>query len=322
MNARLSRVAVVGGGYMGGGIAQTFAINRVDCVLADVSRDLAEKSVARLRTEAERYESEGLFPPGAYQQVRDHLFPATSLEEAVGAADYIAEAVPEDATLKHEILSRISRSARPEAVIASNTSAIPIADLARSVQGAQRFLGAHWMNPAYFVPCVEVIPTDETDEQVVRNVMELLREVGKSPTRVSDAPGFIANRLQYALFKECTRLVEEGIAEPAQIDEVVSNSFGFRLPFFGPFAIADIAGLDVYAGAFATMEKAFGERMSTPGSLLHEISEGRLGTKSGGGFYHLEESKVSEVTKYRDRSYAQLNALKNDLGDLQLRPRG
>ncbi len=305
---------------MGGGIAQTFAINGVDCILADVSPELAENSVARLRAEAERYESEGLFPPGAYQRVRDHLFSASSLEEAVSSANYIAEAVPEDASLKHDTLSRISLSANPDAIVTSNTSAIPIAQLARSVTGTQRFLGAHWMNPAYFVPCVEVIPTDQTDEQVIRDVIDLLREVGKAPTRVSDAPGFIANRLQYALFKECTRLVEEGIAEPAQIDEVVSNSFGFRLPFFGPFAIADIAGLDVYAGAFATMETAFGERMSTPSSLTQEISEGRLGAKSGGGFYQFEDSKVSEVAKYRDRSYAQLNALRNELGELQLPP--
>ena len=303
---------------MGGGIAQTFAISGVDCVLADLSPELAKKSVARLRAEAEKYEAEGLFPSGAHQRVRDHLFPATSLDEAVGSADYIAEAVPEDATLKLEVLSRISRSALPDAIVTSNTSAIPIAELARSVAGTQRFLGAHWMNPAYFVPCVEVIPTDQTDEQVVQDVIELLRQVGKAPTRVSDAPGFIANRLQYALFKECTRLVEEGIAEPAQIDEVVSNSFGFRLPFFGPFAIADIAGLDVYAGAFATMEGAFGERMSTPDSLTQEISEGRLGAKSGGGFYQLPDSKVSELANYRDRSYAHLNALKNELGKLEL----
>lgn len=318
MVARFNRLAVIGGGYMGGGMAQTFAMNGVDCTLVDASLELAHASVQRLRSEARTYESMGLFPSGASANVDAHLSAAGSIEEAASVADYIAEAVPEDPGLKQSVLKSISSAARSDAVITSNTSAIPIAELATSVEHRERFLGAHWMNPAPFVPCVEVIPTVDTDEAIVSDVTSLLSRVGKRPTIVADSPGFVANRLQYALFKECARLVEENIAEPAQIDEVVRNSFGFRLPFFGPFAIADIAGLDVYRSGFATMESAYGERMSIPALVTDLVATGRLGAKSLGGFYQFDEAQVAEVAAFRDRAYSWLSLLRQELGELNL----
>lgn len=300
---------------MGGGIAQTFALNGIQCLLADADADLARESVERLQREATRYESMGLFPEGASLQVEENLSAAVSVDEAVEGADYIAEAVPEEPNLKKSVLTRIADAAKADAVIASNTSAIPISELATSVALPERFLGAHWMNPAPFVPCVEIIPTSQTDPSIVDAVITLLRRAGKLPTRVTDSPGFVANRLQYALFKECARLVEEGTADPRQIDEVVQNSFGFRLPFFGPFAIADIAGLDVYCGGFTTMEKVFGERMATPHLLTDLVSSGRLGAKSLAGFYDYENETATRVADYRDRAYSRLLSLRNNIDD-------
>ena len=313
MNPRFECAAVVGGGYMGGGIAQALAIGGLDCVVSDATAELAGTAVRRLQEEARQYEESGLFPSGSYEQVLKHLRAAPSLEEGLSGADYIVEAVPENVSLKREVLARISRAAAKEAVIASNTSAIPITDLGMVVDHPQRFLGVHWMNPAFFVPCVEVIPIKATDEDVVEAVSRLLRDIGKAPTRVADSPGFVANRLQYALFKECTRLVEEGIADPAAIDEVVRNSFGFRLPFFGPFAIADIAGLDVYVGAYDTMQTSYGERMATPDSLKEQVTAGRLGVKSGAGFYRFDKKQAADIALYRDEAYARLGELRADI---------
>jgi 3-hydroxybutyryl-CoA dehydrogenase len=313
MSSRFNRIAVVGGGYMGGGIAQTFAMNGIECVLADASAELAQASVDRLLRETDRYASRGLFPDTASGAVRTSLSPAASIEEAVEATQYIVEAVPEDPALKRNVLERIGSKADREAVVASNTSAIPIATLAAGIPEARRFLGVHWMNPAPFVPCVEVIPTDLTDAQIVSDVVDLHRRIGKRPTTVSDSPGFVANRLQYALFAECARMVEEGIAEPAQIDEVVQNSFGFRLPFFGPFAIADIAGLDVYRGGFKTMEAAYGDRIGAPAILDALVSSGRLGTKSLAGFYHYNKEDAHRLAGHRDRAYSALQSLRGDL---------
>lgn len=315
MVAPFDRIAVVGGGYMGGGIAQTFALNGTRCVLADASLELAQASVERLLRETEKYEAMGLFPDGALDRVEGNLSPAESIDEAVHDAEFIAEAVPEDPDLKKKVLDGITHAARPDAVIASNTSAIPISQLAAGVTEPRRFLGAHWMNPAPFVPCVEVIPTSLTDPSIVDAVVDLLLRTGKRPTRVSDSPGFVANRLQYALFKECSRMVEEGIADPEQIDEVVQNSFGFRLPFFGPFAIADIAGLDVYRGGFNTMEAAYGERLGTPRLLTELVSSGRLGMKSLAGFYTYASEDAAHVADYRDRGYSGLQSLREQLNN-------
>jgi 3-hydroxybutyryl-CoA dehydrogenase len=215
--------------------------------------------------------------------------------------------------VKHAVLRAICEAAPIGAVIATNTSAIPIAELAEAVTAPRRFLGVHWMNPSYFVPCVEVIPTAHTDAAVVTDVVSLLRDVGKQPTVVADSPGFVANRLQFALYKECTRMVEEGVATPAQVDEVVRNSFGFRLPFFGPFLISDIAGLDVYQNSMATLERDVGERLAVPEALKEQVAAGRYGLKSGAGFFEHAPDAAERLRRYRDTAYARLAALRAEL---------
>ena len=311
-------VAVVGGGYMGGGIAQSFALSGLDCTVADIDEETSKRTVARLIDEGQRYEANGLFPAGAAEILAARLSPAASIEESVAHVDYVAEAVPERLELKVSIIKRISAAAGASTIIGSNTSAIPIGTLARASTHPERFLGVHWMNPSYFVPSVEIIPAATTSDESVLAVETLLNRIGKVPTRVTDSTGFVANRLQFALFKEAVSIVEEGLATPEEIDEVVSNSFGFRLAIFGPFAISDIAGLDVYESSFRSMEKAFGERMSTPTLLRQKVEQGQLGLKSGAGFLEIDPAAAADIAGYRDRAYFELNALKKRLGPAPL----
>ena len=318
MFASKKQVTVVGGGYMGGGIAQSFAAHGIPCVLVDAEPRRTQERVEQLHKEATGFAADGLLPDAAATAIIDNLRPAESLESALEGAFYVAEVVPERADLKKEVLGRISSLLPPEVIIGSNTSAIPIGELAHGVTYPERFLGVHWMNPAPFVPCVEVIPSAETSSSAIEDVLELLGRIGKVATVVGDAPGFVANRLQYALFREAARIVEDGVAGPAQIDEVVRNSFGFRLPFFGPFAIADIAGLDVYKDGFATLEHAYGERIGTPALLTEQVDQGRFGLKSGEGFYAFGNGQADAVARYRDRAYAGLNRLREDLGEIRL----
>lgn len=318
MRREIKSAAVVGGGYMGGGIAQALVLAGVPCVLADVDADAARNAVDRLLAEAKKYESSGLFPEGAHDVLSGNLRAAESIEEAVIGADYVTEAVPEILALKHETIRRIATAAQAHTIIGSNTSAIPIRTLAESAAHPQNFLGVHWMNPSYFVPSVEVIPTERTSADVVAAVEELLAKAKKVATRVSDSAGFVANRLQFALFKEAVAMVDEGLATPDEVDEVVSNSFGFRLAVFGPFAIADIAGLDVYEGAFGSMEAAYGERLAAPELLKKKVTEGKLGLKTGGGFLPLDRSAAEEIANYRDRAYFELSELKKRLGPAPL----
>ena len=312
--ATLPRIAVVGSGYMGGGMAQVFVLHGYSCVIADASAEIALASLTRLVQEAREFETEGLFPHGSADLIEAQLECAESIEEAVADADYIAEAVPERPDAKSAVLGRISAAARDDALIASNTSAMPIEVLSGYVTHPQRFLGVHWMNPAPFVPCVEVIPSSHSTMHAVEFSEKLIGSLGKVAVRVSDQAGFVANRLQYALFQEATRMVEEGLATPRQIDQVVSNSFGFRLPFFGPFATADMAGLDVYIGSYESLAAAYGERFATPQLLTERIANGDLGLKSGGGFTGMGSAKIEDIVRYRNRAYVLLQKLREELG--------
>lgn len=311
----ISTIAVVGSGYMGGGIAVVFALGGFDVILADADAETARRSQARLVDETRDFESRGLLAEGSTRTLEERLTHAESIAHAVHGADYITEAVPEQPSLKLEVLSQISAHARADAIIATNTSAISITELAGAVTSPARFLGVHWMNPAPFIPGVELIAGAATNVEVVDRAEALMRAVGKVPARVADTPGFVANRLQFALYKEAARIVDDGVATPAQVDAVVANTFGFRLALFGPFAIGDMAGLDVYESSYRTLADAFGERFAVPPSLAAMVAAGDLGIKSGRGFLDIDAEDREALLAYRANAYARLARLRNELGD-------
>lgn len=310
----LQNACIVGSGYMGGGISQSLALSGCSVVVADVDESTARASLDRIVLETAQYEAVGLFAEGSTEIIRNRITAAASIENAVAGADYVAEVVTERIDVKESVLNRISLNASGAAVIATNTSALKIADLERFVDLPGRFLGVHWMNPAPFVPGVEIIPGTHTEDKVLASVQRLMSRAGKVAIIVPDTPGFVANRLQFALHKEASRMVEEGLVSPFELDQVVSNSFGFRLAFFGPFAIADMAGLDVYADAYRSMEAAFGERFETPTSLLNAVGQGNYGVKHGHGLTGLDESMQQVIAEYRNRAYSALSALKSEIG--------
>ncbi|MDR1078913.1 MAG: 3-hydroxyacyl-CoA dehydrogenase family protein [Propionibacteriaceae bacterium] len=312
--AVIQRTAVVGSGYMGGGIAQVLALSGRDVALTDLEADRARTARVRLIEQAARYVEAGLFPAGAVESLERHLTASPSLSEAVAGADYVTEAVFEDRAVKLPVLRQISDAADQRTIVGTNTSAIPINELAQAVSHPERFLGVHWMNPAPFVPGVELIPSPQTDPAVLARVKAMLVEAGKAPAQVSDSPGFVANRLQFALFKEAVKVVAEGLATPTQVDTVVSNTFGFRLALFGPFAIGDMAGLDVYAASYESLAAEYGERLAAPALLTEMVAAGDLGLKSGHGFLDIDSSEVAELLAYRERAYQALGQLRQTLG--------
>lgn len=306
-------IAIVGSGYMGGGIGQVLALAGNEVRLADVSAEVATGNLERILRETAEFEAEGLFPEGATETVRARLSAAASIEEAVEGARFVEEAVPEILDLKHQTLARIS-AANPTAIIGSNTSTISITRLAEQVSAPERFLGVHFSNPAPFIPGVELIPHAGTSDAVLEPVEALLAQVGKRSARLTDATGFVLNRLQYALFHEATKLVDEGVASVEDIDMIARTTFGFRLPFFGPFAIADMAGLDVYAFCYRSLQTTFPERFATPPILQERIDAGHLGTKSGAGFREIDPERTAELVAYRNKAYARMQELLTDLG--------
>ncbi|TFD70294.1 3-hydroxyacyl-CoA dehydrogenase family protein [Cryobacterium gelidum] len=311
-------IAIVGSGYMGGGIAQVLALAGNHVLLADVSLEVATLNYQRLIAESRDFVAAGLFPEGATSTLETNLHVAASVEEAVANADFIEEAVPEVLAIKHDILARISAAARPDAIIGSNTSTISIGDMATAVTNPERFLGVHFSNPSPFIPGVEVIPHAGTTDAVIAAAREIVHSTGKQTAVVKDVTGFVLNRLQYALFHEATQLVEEGVATPEDVDTLVRTTFGFRLPIFGPFAIADMAGLDVYNFCYKSLQTDFPERFATPKILSDLVDAGKLGTKTGAGFLDVPSERTPDLIAYRNKAYVAMQKLVDDLGPAPL----
>ncbi|GHD52783.1 3-hydroxyacyl-CoA dehydrogenase family protein [Mycetocola manganoxydans] len=313
-------IAIVGSGYMGGGIAQVLALSGATVRLADISEEIAKSNYERLIEEARQFVADDLFPADAVERIQANVSPSASIEEAVADADFIEEAVPEKIEIKHATLKRISEAARPDAIIGSNTSTILISSLAEAVVNPERFLGVHFSNPAPFIPGVELIPHEGTDAKAIELVEEIVAATGKETARVKDATGFVLNRLQYALFHEATQLVEEGVATPEDIDTIVRTTFGFRLPVFGPFAIADMAGLDVYSFCYASLQTRWPERFATPDSLKELVDAGKFGTKTGAGYLDVPSERTAELIAYRNKAYVAIKKLMDELGPAPIHP--
>ena len=300
--------AIIGSGTMGLGVAETFAAAGIRTRISDETPEQTRQAKDRLMERAQGHAEAGLLAAEVIDRA-EAVEVADDIPGAVRDVDLVFEAVPEALGLKHDVLAVCADAAPSEAVIVSNTSSLPMDELAKSVERQERFLGMHWFNPPEWTPGVEVIPAAVTDPEVVERIVEFLRTIGKRPVVVASGPGFIANRIQTALFLEALSCVEEGLASPEEVDEVVRSCFGFRLPFFGPFQIADMAGLDVYVSVLETLEEGLGDRFEPPVALRELVEQGRTGTKSGAGFLTYSDEERDRLLLERDRRYAAHNDL-------------
>ena len=315
MSIEINKVTVVGVGYMGGGIAQSLALAGLHVQIADVDKETTDKAFARLLKEADEFEAEGLYKAGSTAIIKQNLSCGESIEAAVANADFIEEAVFEVPDIKMSTLKLIAANARPDAIIGTNTSTIPLRVLAPAVTHPERFLTVHFSNPAPFIPGVELVAGEATSAEVINAVKQLLVRAGREGAQVADTPGMVLNRLQYVLLKEATSIVEEGVATMEDVDTLVRTTFGFRLGFFGPFAIADQAGLDVYANGFKTFEDAFGPRIATPAVFKEAVDAGRYGIKNGKGLTgDFDDETKAALIAYRNKAYSRMGDLLRELG--------
>jgi 3-hydroxybutyryl-CoA dehydrogenase len=301
-------VAIIGCGTMGLGVAECFAAAGIRLRLVEETPELSRQACERLVLRVRGHVEAGLLDAKVLDQAASAQ-PGEGLAAAVADVDLVFEAVFERIGLKHEVLATISAAAPQGTIIATNTSSLPIDELATAVKHPERFLGMHWFNPPEWTPGIEIILGSATAPEVVERVKTFLRGIGKHPIVVGSGPGFVGNRLQFALFREALACVEDGLASPEEVDEVVRSCFGFRLPFFGPFQIADMAGLDVYANVFETLERGLGEDFRVPAALRALVEQGRTGTKSGAGFSTYTPEARQQLLLTRDRYYAALSAL-------------
>jgi len=274
----MERIAIIGGGLMGCGISAVFASAGHPVAMYDAIPE------ARARVPERAALALGALgaPAGSASRITVH----SSLEKAVADADFVTEAAPEKLPLKQKIFAELTALTGPECILASNTSVIPIRDIAAQVEGAGRVVGTHWWNPPHLIPLVEVVQEERTDPRFVERTIALLRSVGKMAVHVKrDVPGFVGNRLQHALWREAISIVAAGICDAETVDLVVKNSFGVRLPVLGPLENADLVGLDLTLDIHNVILRHL-EASGEPSPLLHEYLEaGRMGMKSGRGFY-------------------------------------
>jgi 3-hydroxybutyryl-CoA dehydrogenase len=305
-------VTIVGCGTMGVGVAEYFAAAGLSLRLVDTTLDASRQACERLMQRTQGHVDAGLLDASVLERAAA-VQSGQDIATAVADADLVFEAVFEQLAVKHEVLSTISAAASRDTVIATNTSSLPIDDLAIAVTNPDRFLGMHWFNPPEWTPGIEIILGSATAPDVVERVTSFLRAIGKHPIAVGSAPGFVANRLQFALFREALACVEAGLVTPEGLDEIVRSCFGFRLPFFGPFQIADMAGLDVYAKIFETLERGLGKEFRVPPALQTLVDQGRFGVKSGAGFSTYTAEARQQLLIKRDRYYAALATLLDEL---------
>ncbi|MGB2595498.1 MAG: 3-hydroxyacyl-CoA dehydrogenase family protein [Pseudolabrys sp.] len=272
-----ARIAVVGAGLMGHGIAQVFA-------LAGHGVTIYDAIVASLDTVKTRILT-NLKDLGDDQKAVERVTPVSDLAQAVRDADYVVEAVLEDLPLKQKLFAEIESYVRPDTILASNTSVIPITRIMEGLKQRERALGTHWWNPPYLVPLVEVIETQWTSRPAIDFTMKLHAAAGKKPAHVKkDVPGFIGNRLQHALWREAVALVEHGICDAETVDTVIKSAFGRRLAVLGPLENADMVGTDLTLAIHRTVLPDIDSRPRPSPYLEKLVKDQKLGFKSGEGF--------------------------------------
>lgn len=275
--ATKERIGIVGAGLMGYGIALVFASRGHEVRIFDTSASVLASVQDRVRGTLVDLDLD----PAAASRVT----PCPNLADAVADADVVFEAGPENLAIKQDLFKQIEAAAPVHALLASNTSVIPITKIMAGLKHQGRTLGTHWWNPPYLVPLVEVIQTAQTSAESIAAMTLLLSSVGKTPVSVKkDVPGFVGNRLQHALWREAIALVQNGVCDAETVDTVVKSSFGQRLAVLGPLENADLVGTDL---TLAIHENVLPDIDRTPGPLPYLqtlVSDGRLGMKSGQGF--------------------------------------
>ena len=278
-------VAVIGGGMMGVGVAQVFAAAGHEVALQDVSQEALERAPGTLAANLAFLAEHGLFSADGVADAVGRVRTTADLAEAAAGADVVVECVFEDLTLKQEVFERLDAVCPVETILCTNTSVMSITEIgARTVRKA-RVVGTHFWNPPYLIPLVEVVRTEHVDPVVVERTMDLLRRVGKHPIVCKkDVPGFVANRLQHALWREAISIVERGIADAETVDESIRYGPGLRLPILAPMENADMVGLDLTLAIHDYILPHL-EASGEPSPLLRaKVEAGDLGFKSGKGF--------------------------------------
>jgi 3-hydroxybutyryl-CoA dehydrogenase len=282
MAIEVQRILVIGGGTMGTGIAQVAARAGYRTQVFDVAAGAAHRSVERVSESLQRAVEKNRCTAQERTDALARLAVAPDLESAAAEADLIIEAAPEDLRLKQDLFARLSRAASPDAILATNTSSLPITAIAAAAKGPERVIGLHFFNPVPAMKLLEIVQGERTHPMVVTAARAIGARLGKEVVVVRDAPGFATSRLGIALAMEAIRMLEEGVASAEEIDRAIELGYGHPM---GPLKLTDQVGLDIRLAIAEHLTNELGERFRPPQLLRRMVRAGKLGKKSGEGFY-------------------------------------
>jgi 3-hydroxybutyryl-CoA dehydrogenase len=282
----IKTAAVLGAGTMGHGIAQVLAMAGIETRLFDVAPEAVEAGLAKIQANLDKGVARGKVEEEARAQALAALTGASELSAAVEGAQVVIEAAPERMDLKQSIFSDLSEFSAPDALLATNTSSLSITEIGQVCSQPERVVGMHFFNPVHIMKLVEVVRTGASSDEAVTCAMELARRMGKEPIDVADAPGFASSRLGIAIGMEAIRMVESGVASAEDIDKAMTLGYGFPM---GPLRLTDLVGLDVRLSIAEYLASTLGDRFTPPALLREMVESGRLGQKSGEGFYVWEK---------------------------------
>ena len=279
----LNKIAVMGAGMMGTGIAQVIAMGGYPVWVRDIASDFLDKSKARIEKKLKELVEKGRLSGEDAEKISSRMTFTEDFKLAVADADLIVEAVPEDLELKRKVFAELEKMAKPSAIFASNTSELSISSLASSTRRLKQVIGTHWFFPPQVMKLIEVIVTPETSGETLETTVTFCKKIGKETVICKDAQGFITSRAISALVAECMRIHEEGIASVEDIDKAMK--LGFNHPM-GPFQLMDMSGLDVVYHALEGLTKVYGDRFRPAHAMAELVKAGNLGQKTGKGFYN------------------------------------
>jgi 3-hydroxyacyl-CoA dehydrogenase len=299
---QIKKITVIGAGIMGHGFATLFAQRGFSVHLQDIDQDLLKKAYAQIAINLDTFVEQGLISKKGRAEALEKIITTPDLQEAAGKADFVLEAVPEILELKKEIFEELDRIAPARAILASNTSALSITEIASRTQRPQKTIILHWVNPPHIIPVVEIVRGEKTSNETAELSYRLMLKLGKKPVRIlKEVPGFLFNRLQLALYREALHCLETGVATAEDIDLVVKAGYGFRLAALGPLETSDFGGLDTFLRVCQNLFPHL-DASQEPSLLLKRlVAEGKLGVKTGEGFYRYPSAVIKKKFQERDR---------------------
>jgi 3-hydroxybutyryl-CoA dehydrogenase len=298
------RIAVVGTGMIGPDISLASAMAGYSVTMIGRSRESVERGLKRFRDNLSSLVQAGLYNDAEAVRIDSRLSTSTSLKAGLANADFIFEAIVEQLETKRELFGEMEAACPEHALMASSTSGLSPTDISRGLEAADRLLVMHFWNPPYLVPLVEVVAGEKTSEAAVQTALDFLRRLDKDPVLLKkDILGHIGNRIQHAMFREAIHLVEEGVAEPEDIDRVIMSSLGPRYSMIGPMEYLDSVGLDLNVAIHSYLLADLAGDKEPQALLREKFERGDLGAKTGRGFYDWSQKSLAELTARQNKRF-------------------